>query len=116
VCVVFGCGPMAGRLCVSSMPRAQGVDDEPEDLLLCRVPTSDVIDSGNDPSQKPLASAELVLGDVANVHSEDGLECKGIGARTGSRVLQDGLAHVAKVAAGHGTDRQGHTDGNRGSR
>jgi len=116
VCIVLGCSPMAGRLCVSSMRRAQGVDDEPEDLLLCRVSTPDVVDGGNDPSQEPLAVAELVLGDVADVYPENGLECKGIGAGTGPRVLQDGVAHVAEVAAGHGPDRPGHPDGNRGSR
>ena len=91
------------------------MDNEPEDLLLCRVPTPDVVDGGNDPSPEPLAVAELVLGDVADVHPENGPECQGIGAGTGPGVLQDGVAHVAEVAAGHGPDRPGHTDGNRRS-
>src|SRR5258706_15276144 len=107
---------MADRLRVSSMRRAQGMDDEPEDLLLCRVPTSDVVDGGNDPSQEPLAVAELVLGDVVDVYPENGLECKGIGAGTGPGVLQDSVAHVAEVAAGHGPARPGSTDRNPGSR
>lgn len=101
---------------MSSVRRAEGVDDEPKDLLLCGVPTPDVVDGGNDPSQKPLAAAELVPGDVADVHPENGSKCKGIGAGTGSRILQDSVAHVAEVAAGHGTDGPGHTDGNSGSR
>jgi hypothetical protein len=90
--------------------------DEPEQLLPCRVPTPDVIDRGNDPSPEPLALAKLVLGDVADVHSENRFECQGIGSGVGLGVLQDSVAHVAEVATGHCPDWPGYTEWNRRSR
>ena len=105
LCVVSGRNTMAGRLCVSGLRRPQGMDDKQEDSLLLLVPTSDVADGGNHLSPEPSAVEELVLGNVVDVHPKDGLECKGIGTGTGFGVLQDGLADVAEVAAGYGTDR-----------
>lgn len=105
VCIVPGCNPMAGRLCVSGMQREEGVGDEPGDSLLCRLPAPNVVDGWNDSTQKPLAFTELVFGNVVDVHSENRFECKRIGARTGSGVLQDSVAYVAEVTTGHGPDR-----------
>lgn len=93
---------MAGWVCMSGMQEPQGMDDEPGNVFLCLVPASDIADGRHDFSRKSLAAPEMVLGDVAHVHSEDGSERKGIGAGAWFGVLPDGLAYVAEVAAGHG--------------
>lgn len=90
---------------MSGMQEPQWMDNEPGNVFLYLVPTPDIADGRHDLSRKSLATAEMVLGDVVHVHSEDGSERKGVGEGAGFGVLPDSLAYVAEVAAGHGADR-----------
>ena len=44
----------------------------------------------------------MVPGDVAGVYPEDRLECQGVATRVGFEQLPNGVADVAKTAAGYG--------------
>ena len=45
--------------------------DRPRQVLLCGLPTPDVVDGRNDPPSEPSSLEKLVPGDVADVHAED---------------------------------------------
>ena len=79
-----------------------GLADSSGDDLLWGVPTPNVVDSGNDLAQDTPIVAGMVPGDVAGVYPEDRFECQGVATGVGYEQLPNGVADVAKAAAGHG--------------
>ena len=66
------------------------------------VPTPNVFNGGNDLAQDAPTVARMVPGDVAGVYPEDRFERQGMATGVGFEQLPNGLADVAKTAAGHG--------------